>query len=589
MASQSGMVIFRPPGSGRSGSYRAGGQGFGQCGTVGSLRGVATAIHSTAWTRSEHLTRLRNAGTVDVLVVGGGITGAGAALDLAVRGLEVALVEQTDFAQGTSSRSTKLFHGGVRYLPHFEFTLVSEGLREQKVLARIADFLYDPLEFVIPLYEQYGFADAPKWAASGWKAPLALSAGLTLYDALGGIGRPGHRHHRLDAAAIHQLLPAISTEGLKGGFVYSDAQTDDARLVLTVIKTAVRRYGVIAVGRARVDRVSQLEPGFRATITDQASDETFTVRARSILAATGAFDPPGLSSGAPQMKIVRSKGTHLLASAADVPLGGRAVVLPETDDGRVLFVVPWLDHSMIGTTDTAYAEDPTHPVTNTADADYLMRHVRQYMDIPEFDPISAFAGLRALKDAGEGTTASASREHVIEQPVPGYVQVAGGKLTTYRRIAAEAADQVVGSLGVRTRSSTDAVPLVGAGMDRSSLARRLESAGYPAQAIEPSIRRHGGEIERLIELVEADSSLSALMGDGRTTLADVVNGVRHEAATRISDITLRRTHLAWFTRDHARSDADRIADVMGAELGWSDADRRAAIADHEQELVAEGL
>jgi glycerol-3-phosphate dehydrogenase len=550
---------------------------------------MATVTHTTAWTRSDHLARLRASDMVDVLVVGGGVTGAGAALDLAVRGLDVALVDQADFAQGTSSRSTKLFHGGVRYLPHFEFNLVSEGLREQKVLARIADFLYEPLEFVIPLYEQYGFADAPKWAASGWKAPLALRAGLTLYDVLGGLGRPGHRHRRLDADAIRRLLPALSPDGLEGGFVYSDAQTDDARLVISVLKTAVRRYGVIAAGQVRVDGVEPLEPGFRVVLTDRASGEPFSVAARTVLSATGAFDPPGLTTGAPTMRVVRSKGTHLLASPEDIPLGGRALVLPETDDGRVLFIVPWLGHSMIGTTDTPYGEDPAHPVASEADTAYLIRHVRQYLDIPEFQPISAFAGLRALRDSGDGSTAKASREHVIEEPVAGYVQVAGGKLTTYRRIAAEAADHIARALGVPTRSGTDAVPLVGAGMDRAALIRRLEAVGYPDSAIEPSIGRYGGEIERLVDLVEADPALSQVLDDGRTTAADVVHAIRHEAATRLSDITLRRTHLAWFTPEHSRSDVERIADLMAGELDWSEAERQTALADHEQELVAEGL
>ena len=544
---------------------------------------------TSLWTRGSHLTRLDGTERLDVLVVGGGITGAGAALDLAARGLEVAVVEQSDFAQGTSSRSTKLLHGGVRYLPHYEFSLVSEGLREQKVLARIADFLFDPLEFVIPLYAQHGFADAPRWAASGWKAPLALRAGLTLYDVLGGFGRPGGRSRRVGAAVLHELVPALSTDGLEGGFVYSDARTDDARLVLSVLKTAVRRYGATAVGGVRVERIEELQPGFRATLRDEVSGNTFTIRSRAVLAATGSFDPPELSSGTPTIRIVRSKGSHLLVPEDAIPVGGRAVVLPETDDGRVLFIVPWLGHCLVGTTDIPYAEDPAHPVATEADIDYLVRHVRRYMDIPEFEPISAFAGLRALKDVGGGSTAKASREHVVDQPVPGYVQVAGGKLTTYRRIAAEAADQITRALGVKTRSSTDSVPLVGAGMDQVSLTRRLESVGYPAPAIEPSIRRYGGEIERLVELVDHDPSLAAPMSDGRTTLADVVHAVRHEAATRLSDVTLRRTHLAWFTRDHARADADRIANLMAGELGWSETERQAAIADHERELVAEGL
>jgi glycerol-3-phosphate dehydrogenase len=399
------------------------------------------------WTRADSVNRLDD--DFDVLVVGGGITGSGAALDLAGRGLSVALVEQADFAQGTSSRSTKLFHGGIRYLPQFHFNLVSEGLREQKVLARIADFLYEPLEFVLPLYEQYAFADAPAWAAKGWKAPLALRAGLTLYDVLGGLGRPGDRHRRVDADELRRLMPSVRPEGLKGGFVYSDAQTDDARLVVTVLKTAVRRYGAVAAGRMRVETIEPLSTGFRAEVTDLESGDRLNVKARAILAATGAFTPPGLTTGSPTIKLVMSKGTHLLVGADQLGLDGRALVLPETDDGRVLFIVPWLGHSMIGTTDTEYTDDPTHPVARDEDVDYLIRHVERYLSVDGLQPISAFAGLRALADTGGGSTAKASREHVISEPIPGYVQVAGGKLTTYRRIAAEASDQVTKGVGQR--------------------------------------------------------------------------------------------------------------------------------------------
>ncbi|MGF1666135.1 MAG: FAD-dependent oxidoreductase [Acidimicrobiia bacterium] len=539
------------------------------------------------WTRADSVSRLD--GDFDVLVVGGGITGSGAALDLAGRGLSVALVEQADFAQGTSSRSTKLFHGGIRYLPQFHFNLVSEGLREQKVLARIADFLYEPLEFVLPLYEQYAFADAPAWAAKGWKAPLALRAGLTLYDVLGGVGRPGDHHRRIDADELRRLMPSVRPEGLKGGFVYSDAQTDDARLVVTVLKTAVRRYGAVAAGRMRVDTIEPLSTGFRAGVTDLESGEQVTVKARAVLAATGAFTPPGLTTGAPTIKLVMSKGTHLLVGADRLGLDGRALVLPETDDGRVLFIVPWLGHSMIGTTDTEYTDDPTHPVARDEDVDYLIRHVERYLEVDDLEPISAFAGLRALADTGAGSTAKASREHMISEPIPGYVQVAGGKLTTYRRIAAEASDRVTKALGSDARSRTAETPLVGAGGDPGPLRVRLKSVGVPESAINPTISRFGTEVEGIARFVEADPFLATALGDGRSTLADVVYAVRHEAATNLTDVTLRRTHLAWFTTDHARRDAPRLAAVMASELGWDAARVERELAEHEQELVAEGL
>ncbi|MEX2425111.1 MAG: FAD-dependent oxidoreductase, partial [Acidimicrobiia bacterium] len=418
------------------------------------------------WTRAEHLKRLEDGREFDVVIIGGGVTGAGAALDLGARGLEVAVLDRSDFAQGTSSRSTKLFHGGIRYLPQLHFGLVSEGLREQKVLARTADHLYHRLEFLIPLYAQYGIADAPAWAARGWKAPLALRAGLLAYDMLGGIGRPGSRHRSVGSEALLASIPTLRHEGLEGGFAYSDAQTDDARLVIGLVKTAVMRYAASAVNQLQVESVDPHEGGFRLQLHDRESDTRMVARARAVLSATGAFDPPGVTGRGSGLRMIRSKGSHLIVERGVLGLGDQALVLPETDDGRVLYIIPWLGHSMIGTTDTPYATEPTHPTASEEDNAYLIRHVQRYLDVDVFEPMSSFAGLRALKDTGSTSTASVSREHVIEQPVPGYVQVAGGKLTTYRRIAAEAADVVADAIGVDVKSSTDSIPLVGAGGDR---------------------------------------------------------------------------------------------------------------------------
>jgi len=539
-----------------------------------------------SWDRADHRDRLLGEHRFDVLVIGGGITGAGAALDLASRGASVALIERSDFAQGTSSRSTKLLHGGIRYLPHFEFVLVSEGLREQKILARIADFLYEPLEFIIPLYDQWGLADAPKWASRGWRGTIALSAGLWLYDLLGGPGRPGRRHRRLGMEELCDTMPSLLPEGLRGGFVYSDAQTDDARLVITVLKTAVRRHGLVATGRMAARSVTRTGSGYRVLVEDTLSGAETEVTTRAVLAATGAFEPPATGESSPP-DLVRSKGVHVILS--DLNLGDRALVLPETDDGRVLFIIPWLGHAMIGTTDTAYADDPAHPVADPEDIDYLLRHLGRFVDIAEAKPLSAFAGLRALADAHGSSTARASREHTITEPEPSYVRVAGGKLTTYRRIAAEAADHLSRSLGMRSRSITAEIPLVGAGADSDSLQRRLREAGLAESAVQPTVRRYGLEAEMIARLTEGDPRLAATLGDGRSTLADALYAVRHEGACRISDVTMRRTHLAWFTSDHARKDAPAIASVMGAELGWSAAQTSSELAAHDLELSAEGL
>ena len=533
---------------------------------------------STGWNRAVHLQRLASGDRFDVLVVGGGVIGCGVALDLAARGLRVALVEQQDFASGTSGRSTKLFHGGIRYLPQFRFQLVAEGLREQEVLARIADYLFENLEFLVPVYEKVGLADAPAWAARGRRASLALRAGLTLYDLLGGFDRPGERHKKIPLAELEQAVPRLRVEGLRSGFVYSDAQTDDARLVIAIARTAVDGYGAVAVNRVRAWGIDSVRDGYSVRLRDQLTGAEFAVQARTAVAATGAFPAPAVD-GSPLLDVMVSKGAHLVVEKDLIGIGERALVLPRTDDGRVMYIIPWAGHALIGTTDTPYSGDLLHPAASEADVEYLIRHVRRYLDVPEFAPLSTFAGLRALADnAGDprasGSTAAASREHVIAEPRSGYVQVAGGKLTTYRRISAEAADVVARRLRLpgRTPSSKQLLVGAGGGQPRSHLTRRYGLAA--------------AEIERLIS---ADPGLAVTLGDGHTSLAEVVHAVRNEAAVTISDFTLRRTRLAWLTPDHARKDQHDIGVVMGRELGWSDTALARQITEHEVELAAEGL
>jgi len=533
------------------------------------------------WTRAEHLGLLADGSRFDVLVIGGGVTGCGTALDLAARGLKVALVEQHDVAAGTSGRSTKLFHGGIRYLPQFQFQLVAEGLREQEVLARIADYLFESLEFVVPVYAHIGLADAPAWAAKGRRASLALRAGLVLYDLLGGFDRPGARHRRISVEELRQDIPNLRSEGLRSGFVYSDAQTDDARLVIAIARTAVDRFGAVAVTRARASAVKSVRDGYITTVEDLVSGGEFTVEARAVVVATGAFPAPSVD-GSPQLDVIVSKGVHLVVEKDQIGLGDRAIVLPRTDDGRVMYIVPWAEHALIGTTDTPYRGDLAHPAADPADIEYLIRHVGRYLDVGAFQPLSTFAGLRALADDGSGETSQASREHVIAEPRPGYVQVAGGKLTTYRRISADAASVVAKRLRVPTKSATKNLLLSGAG-GRNPILSDLDDGARIRY------RRYGGNAHEITDITASQPDLDVKLGDDRTILAEVVHACRRESAVSISDVTLRRTRLGWLTTDHARKDQHAIAAVMAEELGWSDVEVNRQIEAHETELRAEGL
>ncbi|MGH8924106.1 MAG: glycerol-3-phosphate dehydrogenase/oxidase [Acidimicrobiia bacterium] len=526
-----------------------------------------------SWTRAEHYRRLAAAKSFDVVVIGGGVIGCGVALDLATRGFQVGLVEQADWASGTSGRSTKLFHGGIRYLPHFRFQLVAEGLREQRVLARIADYLFETLEFVVPVYDQHGLADAPAWAARGRRASIALGTGLAIYDLLGGFNRPGERHRRLRLLEVRQAAPLLRTEGLRGAFAYSDAQTDDARLVIALARTAVR-HGCTAVSRTQAQRVEAVAGGFLVDVDDVLSGEVHRVRARAVVAATGAFRPPPLDAQ-PQPQFILSKGVHVILPSQAVGLHRRAIVLPKTDDGRVLFLIPWAGHALVGTTDTAYQDSPARPVATPDDIQYLLEHVRRYLDVNSLSPISTFAGLRALADEDADSTADASREHVITEKQPGYLMVAGGKLTTYRRIAAEVANSVARHLGSKSKSRTKNVLLVGAGR------REIPS--------EQLSRRYGTEGQSVGKILEEVPNGNAVLGDGTTRLGEAGHTVRNESATTIGDFALRRTRLSLLSADHGRGDAKAIASVLGAELGWSASETDRQLAAFGEELEAEGL
>lgn len=515
------------------------------------------------WTRSEHRSRLDDAPLFDVAVVGGGVVGAGAALDAASRGLRTVLIEREDYAWGTSSRSTKMFHGGIRYLPQFQFGLVAEGLIEQKTLQRTASYLYKPLEFLTPMIEGTRVADLPSWATHPAISNQAFRLGLIAYDTLGlrGFGK----HHRYTAEEFTAQLPLLRSKGLTGGFGYLDAQTDDSRLTIQVLKTAVRQFDATAINHATVTSSQRRNGVWELGVRDHLADHDLTIRSRSVVAATGPKTPPVDE----HMPLRLSSGVHLVVDAhGDFP-SDKGVLLPETEDGRVMYVIPWVGKLLVGTTDVPFTGDPMHPIPSDDEVEYLIRHYHRYFDAPATEVLSSWVGYRALKDEG-GSTAQVSRESVIEEVQPGFVQVAGGKLTTYRRIAAKAVDRLDGTLGSFRKSGTGSIALAGSGDQPVGLPDHL-------------FHGYGTDGTKVVAL--DDTPLS----DGVTPRGVVRHAVEEEGAVTIADVTLRRSHLSWFVKDHGRADADVIADELARACGWDEARKASELARFEADLAREGL
>jgi len=463
----------------------------------------------------------------DVLVIGGGITGCGVARDAAMRGLRVALVERDDFASGTSGRSSRLVHGGIRYLENAQFHLVRESIRERQTLLRIAPHLVKPLAFTWPVY---------RGARIG---KVKLSAGLLLYDLMAS-GR-SRRHSALDVAATLEREPALRADDLTGGAVYYDAATDDTRLTLANA-IAAREHGAVVVNHARV--TSLLRDGHRGTLATVVSDTTTReVRARVVVNATGIWGND-FSSGARSERKRGSKGIHI--AVARERIGNRdALTLISPADGRVMFCLPAGANAIIGTTDTWTTESPESVQAGAADVDYLIRSANAYFPraaLTRDDVISSWAGIRPLASGGAARPGRVSREHSIAT-ADGVITVTGGKLTTYRSMAAEIVDAVERAMRRKPRAATtDSVPLPGA--DREAAVMKLQ---------------------------RTDPGLAAALVPGLPyTGADLVHAVREEMATTLSDLLIRRTHLAFETRDHGQSVSARAAEIVAPLLGWSE-------------------
>jgi glycerol-3-phosphate dehydrogenase len=522
---------------------------------------------------------------LDVLVIGGGIVGTGSALDAVSRGLSVGLLEQRDLASGTSSRSSKLVHGGLRYLEMFDFGLVREALEERGLLlTRLAPHLVRPVPFLYPLHRTV-------------ERPY-VGAGLALYDVLAMVGKyemglPKHKH--LFRKQVARMAPDLRTDELSGAVRYYDCQVDDARLVVTLARTAAH-HGALVATRTRVSgflREGSRVVGVRATDLETGTD--LEVRARVVVNAAGVWtdDVESLLGGTPSLDVEASKGIHLVVPRDRIRSECGFITKTERS---VLFVIPWGRHWIIGTTDTAWNLDLAHPAASRTDIEYLLGHVNKLLKVPlDHDDVEGvYAGLRPLLagkagrgvgSGGEGevATTKVSREHTVVGPVPGLVLIAGGKLTTYRVMARDAVDLAVRGWPGVAPSQTERVPLLGADgfltrtNQRVALSRR---SGLEVGQIDHLLGRFGGMIDELLALVAARPELAGpLPGTEDYLSAEVVYAVTHEGARHLDDVLARRTRISIETFDRGTVAVTAAADLMAGELGWDPA-RRDAEVDH---------
>jgi glycerol-3-phosphate dehydrogenase len=506
-------------------------------------------------TRTEH----------QVLVIGGGVVGAGVALDAATRGLSVGLVEARDFGSGTSSRSSKLIHGGLRYLEQLNIGLVKEALAERSLLLqRIAPHLVRPVSFLFPFSHHV------------WER-VYVGTGVTAYDLLGfsmGQSRGLPTHRQLSRRGALRLAPALKRSAFTGALLYWDAQVDDARYVMTLVRTAAG-YGAQAATRTQVTgflREGERVTGVRAV--DLESGAELEIRAQQVVNATGVWtdEIQAMVGGRGVINVRASKGVHLVVPRDRIQSATGIIMRTPFS---VLFVIPWGRHWIIGTTDTDWALDRAHPAASRTDIDYVLGQANRVLAVPltRDDVEGVYAGLRPLLAGESDVTSKLSREHIVAHPVPGLVMVAGGKYTTYRLMARDAVDAVAHGLdGKVAPSCTETIPLVGADGHvalwnaRYSLAR---SSGLHVARIEHLLHRYGTLAGEVLDLIAAEPGLAKpIAGADDYLRAEVVYAASHEGARHLDDVLARRTHISIETWDRGLTVAPEAAELMAGPMKW---------------------
>jgi glycerol-3-phosphate dehydrogenase len=518
----------------------------------------------------------------DILVIGGGVTGAGAVLDAASRGLKVALVEARDLASGTSSRSSKLIHGGLRYLEQYDFKLVREALHERELMvSSLSPHLVKPVGFLYPLHEKL-------------KERTYVGAGLALYDVLRGFQRalPWHKH--ISGKKIAEIAPSLRQDIVTGAVKYYDAQVDDARHTMTIIRTA-QRHGATIATRVEVDQlIKDGKKVIGASVIDTVTGKKVKVSAKSVVMCAGIWSDEmhakfGLKAG---YGVTMSKGVHIVVPGNAIKSDAGIILKTAIS---VLFLIPWGDKWIVGTTDTPYDGDRAQPHATSEDVQYILDQANKVLDplLKREDIIGVYAGLRPLvSNAKDSTTTKLSREHTTDRSAPGFVSIAGGKYTTYRVMGKDAVDLAAVDLRrIVSESCTEKLPIVGADGYFALVHQSAQIAaeyGLDEKTVVHLLNRYGSLISEVLELITNDKKLAKQLSPSLPYLkAEIVYAATHEGAMSVDDVISRRTRLA-FEAPHAGIDlADEIATLIAPVLGWGVREKKASIAQYRGQVDAE--
>ena len=513
----------------------------------------------------------------DILVIGGGVNGVGAALDAASRGLKVALIEAQDIAAGTSSRSSKLIHGGLRYLEQYDFRLVREALHERELMvSTLCPHLVKPVGFLFPLTEKF-------------KERTYVGAGLALYDALRGFQRAMPWHKHLSQKQINEIAPSLRHDLVTGAIKYFDAQVDDARHTMSIARTAARHGAIIAT---QVSAESLIKEGKRVVgvnAVDLASGQKIAIKAGATIMCAGVWSDQlhARFDLTPGYNVTMSKGAHIVVPGSAIKSDAGIIVKTPIS---VLFLIPWGDKWIVGTTDTPYEGDRAEPCATREDVQYILDQANRVLEpkLRADDIIGVYAGLRPLvANNKSATTTKLSREHTVDRPAAGFVSIAGGKYTTYRVMAKDVVDRAVIELRRLTQDSvTEKLPLVGAdgyfALEQQK-ERIAKESGLDVTTVTHLLNRHGSLISEILDLVKAQPQLaSKLDADLPYIKAEIVYAASHEGARSVDDVISRRTRLSFEAVNHGAHLADEIATLISPVLGWSAKERKESVAQYTE-------